>query len=240
MSEAEAHRQITLSDVAAHASVSRATVSLVLRRSPLVAAATRERVEEAISAVGYVYNRGAARLRTGLSGTIGVIVPEITNPFYAELTAGIDEKLDAAGRLAFLANSNESPQRQERFVRRIKEQGVDGVILCAAVGTSPALIAQIKAWRIPLVQILRTVEGAESDFVGPDFRRGIEAVVRHLAARHHTRIALLPSSKETSASRDRVEAFVAAMRQHGLGSRPCPGLLVVQACRRGRSGPAIG
>lgn len=219
-----AERQATLSDVAGRAGVSRATVSLVLRQSPLVAPGTRERVEQTLAAVGYVYNRGAARLRTGLSGTIGVIVPEITNPFYAELTAGIDEKLDAAGRLAFLANSNESPQRQERFVRRIKEQGVDGLILCAAVGTSPELIEQIRAWHVPCVQILRKLDGTEGDFVGSDFRRGIADAISHLVGRGHTRIALLPSSKDTSASRDRVEAFVAAMRQHGLEAsiiRPC-------------------
>ncbi len=219
-----ARRQATLGDVAAQASVSRATVSLVLRQSPLVAVSTRERVEEAIAAVGYVYNRGAARLRTGLSGTIGVIVPEITNPFYADLTAGIDETLDAAGRLAFLANSNESPQRQERFVRRVKEQGADGVILCAAVGTSPALIAQLRTWRLPCVQILRAVKGAEGDFVGPDFRAGIATVIRHFVARGHTRIALLPSSKQTSAAQDRVDAFASSMVEHGLA----PGL--VRAC----------
>ena len=102
-----------------------------------------------------------------------------------------------------------APQRQERFVRRIKEQGVDGVILCAAVGTTPALVAQLNAWRIPCVQILRTVDGAESDFVGPDFRQGDPRPSSdHLVALGHTRIALLPSSKNTSASRDRVEAFL--------------------------------
>ncbi len=237
MIDAEAQRQATLSDVAARASVSRATVSLVLRQSPLVAPGTRERVQKAILDVGYVYNRGAARLRTGLSGTIGVIVPEITNPFYAELTAGIDETLDAAGRLAFLANSNESPDRQQRFLRRIKEQGVDGLILCAAVGTTPALIAQIKAWRIPCVQILRTLDGADGDFVGPDFGRGIAVVVEHLAARHHSRIVLLPSSKDTSASRDRIDAFVSCMRQRGLGPgliRPCDPSRAAAAAEVGR------
>ena len=224
VTDVEARRQATLSDVAAQASVSRATVSLVLRQSPLVAVSTRERVEKAIATVGYVYNRGAARLRTGLSGTIGVIVPEITNPFYADLTAGIDETLDAAGRLAFLANSNESPQRQERFVRRVKEQGADGVILCAAVGTSPALIAQLRKWHLPCVQILRSVEGAEGDFVGPDFRAGIATVIRYFVARGHTRIALLPSSKRTSAAQDRVDAFASSMVEHGLAPGP------VRAC----------
>jgi LacI family transcriptional regulator len=232
MTEVGVERGATLSDVAAYANVSRATVSLVLRQSPLVASATREKVVEAFSAVGYVYNRGAARLRTGLSGTIGVIVPEITNPFYAELTAGIDEVLDAAGRLAFLANSNESFQRQERFVRRIKEQGVDRVLLCAAVGTTPALVAQLRAWKLPCVQILRTVPGAESDFVGPDFREGTAAVIRHLVRLGHRRIALLPSSKATSASRDRIEAFLSAVDHHGLEPGP------IRACASPEAVPA--
>ena len=220
-------RAATLKHVAEKAGVSRATVSLVLRQSPLVAADTRERVKATISSVGYVYNRGAARLRTGMSGTVGLIVPEITNPFYAELTAGIDETLDAEGRLAFLANSNENPERQARFIRRIKEQGVDGIILCAAAGTAPALMTQLEHWHIPCVQILRSIEGAESDFVGSDFRAGIAAAVEHLAKAGHTDIALLPSSKDTSASRERVDSFGVSMRQHGLDPgriQPCSSL----------------
>ena len=191
--------------------------------------------------VGYVYNRGAARLRTGLSGTIGVIVPEITNPFYAELTAGIDETLDAAGRLAFLANSNESPQRQERFIRRIKEQGVDGIILCAAVGTSPALIAQLKAWRMPLRADPAHRRWRRKRFRRPGFRRGIAAVGRAPRGpaphphRPACRAARRPRRRGTASRRS-----LAAMRQHGLRPRPYPGLRVVTGRRSGRGGPLAG
>ncbi len=217
-------RTVTLKEVAEKAGVSRATVSLVLRDSPLVALPTRERVRDAIASVGYVYNRGAARLRSGLSGTVGLIVPEITNPFYAELTAGIDDTLEAEDRLTFLANSNDRAERQERFLRRIREHGVDGILICAAEGTPPSLAAQLAAWRIPFVQILRTIDGTEGDVAAPDFRRGTKLAVAHLVARGHRRIALMPSVRRTSATRERTEAFHAALRESALASdavMPC-------------------
>ncbi len=213
-------RTATLKDIAEQAGVSRATVSLVLRQSPLVATETRARVEAAISSVGYVYNRGAARLRTGTSGTVGLVVPEITNPFFAELTAGIDQVLEAEGRLTFLANSNERPERQARFIQRIREEGADGIILCAAEGTSPSLLTQLRQWHLPCVQILRLIDGEDGDAVRPDFRKGIMMALRHLASAGHVRIALLPSSKNTSAARERIEAFVASGPSQALDLGP--------------------
>ncbi len=209
-------RTITLREVAEQAGVSRATVSLVLRDSPLVAVSTRDRVKDAITSSGYIYNRGAAQLRSGLSGTVGLIVPEITNPFYAELTAGIDETFEAADRLTFLANSNDRAERQDRFLRRIREHGVDGILLCAAEGTPASLAAQLADWRLPFVQILRTTDGMVGDVVTPDFRRGTELAVDHLIGRGHRSIALMPSIRRTSATRERTEAFVAALRRRGL------------------------
>ena len=228
-------RTITLREVAREAGVSRATVSLVLRDSPLVAHPTRERVRNAIASVGYVYDRGAARLRTGFSGTVGLIVPEITNPFYGELTAGIDDTLEAEDRLTFLANSNDRVERQERFLRRIREHGVDGILLCAAEGTPAALAEQFAAWRIPFVQILRTIDGMTGDVVAPDFRRGTELAVDHLVGRGHRRIALMPSIRRTSATRERAEAFAAALRDRGLE----PHALVPCASDRGAAAKAV-
>ena len=211
-------RVATLNDVAEEAGVSRATVSLVLRGSPLVAAKTRNRVTDAMASVGYVYNRGAARLRTGMSGTIGLIVPEITNPFYAELTAGIDDTLDAEGKLTFLANSNERPERQDRFLRRIREQGVDGIILSAAEGSTAALADQLRKWRLPFIQILRAIDDTMGDFVAPDFRLGTQLAVDHLVGQGHRRIALMPSIRNTSAARERIDAFGTVL--HTLGLTP--------------------
>src|SRR5579871_3729706 len=97
--------RVTLVDVARHSGVSRATASLVLRGSPLVAAETRERVQASMRALGYVYHRAAATLRTQRSHLIGLVIPDITNPFYAELTMGIEARLDDAQQVVVLANT---------------------------------------------------------------------------------------------------------------------------------------
>ena len=119
----------TVKDIARHAGVSAATVSLVLRNSPLVAAATRAGVQSSIDSLGYVYHRAAANLRMRLTHTVGLVICEITNPFYAELAAGIDDALDQAGWVAFVANTAESPARQSRFIARMREHRVDGILL---------------------------------------------------------------------------------------------------------------
>ena len=244
MEPSAGHRGTTLKEVAEEAGVSRATVSLVLRDSPLVAAPTRDRVRQAIASVGYVYNRGAARLRTGTSGTIGLIVPEITNPFYAKLTAGIDDTFDAEGLLTFLANTNDRPERQDRFIRRIREHRVDGIILCAAENSPGSLVAQLLSWRIPVVQILRRIDDMVGDFVAPDFRSGTALAVDHLVRQGHRRIALMPSIRRTSATQDRIDAFGAALRRHGLEASaimrgPADGEAAAQAigCLLGRAEP---
>ena len=114
----------TLADVAQRAGVSRATASLVLRDSPLVARSTRERVQAAVEELGYVYNRGAATLRAARTKAVGLLVPNLANPFFAEMTAGLDDAFDAAGYVAFLANTGESLERQDRFLKRMPRKSV--------------------------------------------------------------------------------------------------------------------
>jgi LacI family transcriptional regulator len=218
-------RKLTLKDIARHAEVSPSTVSLVLRDSPLVAESTRSKIRATIDELGYVYNRGAANLRSRRSKTIGVVVSEITNPFYAELVAGIDVVMDRTGWIAFFATSSESPERQARFIQRIREQNVDGIILTAAEGTEPEFIARLQGWRIPCVQALRRVGDETSDYVGPDYRMGVSLAVEHLIALGHKRIAFIGGARRISALRERLAGYRAAMKRHGLEAEPvisCP------------------
>ena len=95
----------TLLDVAKHCGVSRATVSLVLNNSPLVADATRARVQQGLADLGYVYNRAAASLRTHRSDAIGVVLTQITNPYFAEFAAGLQDTLTESGTVPLLASA---------------------------------------------------------------------------------------------------------------------------------------
>ncbi len=209
--------RVTLIDVARRANVSRATASLVIRKSPLVGAETRARVEEAMRELGYVYNMGAARLRAERSHTVGVIVPNLTNPFFAELLSGIEAVIDAAGMVVILANSGDLVERQNMVVRRMREHGVDGVIVCPAAGTEPAFLHQLAEWDLPLVQVLRQISG-EVDYAGADYADGMRQAVDYLASLGHRTIAFAVHGPIHSAYHERVEGFREATQSHGIDS----------------------
>lgn len=207
---------VTLQDIAAHAGVSRSTVSLVLRASPLVAERTRHKVQRSIKALGYVYNRGAAAMRGSRTSTLGVVVYDIANPFFGAMVAGIDAALSREGYVSFLANSEDSPARQQRFLERMREHAVDAILLCPAEGTAPELIDTLAEWGMPCVQVLRHIGEPPFDYAGTDFRLGVCQAVDHLVALGHKRIAFLGGHLEHSATRERWQGYREALTRHGL------------------------
>lgn len=213
--------RVTLLDVARHANVSRATASLVLRKSPLVGSETRTRVENAMRDLGYVYNIGAARLRVERSQIIGAIVPNLTNPFFAELLSGIEGAIGATGKVVILANSGDEVERQEMLLRRMREHGVDGVILCPAACTEQALSDQIADWGMPVVQVLRHIS-RDLDYVGVDYAAGMRQAVDYLASLGHETIAFAVHGPVHSAYQERVDGFHDAMRSRALE----PGMII--------------
>ena len=208
--------RITLLDVAQAAGVSRATASLVIRKSPLVADETRRRVEEAITKLGYVYNMGAASMRATRSNTVGVIIPNLGNPFFAAMLAGIEQALEDAGLIVVLANSRESAAKQETILQRMRERGVDGLILCPVAETRPSLLVKAAEWRLPVVQALRYVSDSKGDYAGTDYAGGMHQAVDHLAAIGHRSIAFAAGGPVHSAYRERLAGFRAAMADRGL------------------------
>ena len=209
-------KAVTLNSVAVEAGVSRATASLVLRSSPLVSVSTRERVIAAMDKLGYIYNRGAANLRGQKTGTIGLVLCDIGSPFYSQLMLGIDEIIVEASIVAILVNSAENPERQLRQVRRLREHGVDGLIICPAVGTPEALLSEIANLRIPCVQVLRHVSQTGGDYVGPDYAEGTSLAVKHLIQHGRQNIAFLGGRAIHSAARERLDGFRKTLKRHKL------------------------
>jgi LacI family transcriptional regulator len=225
VSEQRKSKVITLDDLARHAGVSRSTVSLVLRESLLPAAATRKRVQEAVKELGYVYNRGAASLRSRQTMVVGMVVGDITNPFFADMVAGAQSTLDEADRVLLLVNTSESPDVQERYITRLREHGVDGLIVSAAPGTGADYLDEIRHSGTPIVEALRRVEGSHGDFVGIDFEAATIEATEHLIERGHRRIAFIGGNLEHSATRERHAGFASTLARHGLEAGPiipCP------------------
>ncbi len=214
-SQDSAAPRVTLVDVARDAGVSRATASLVVRNSPLVAEATRQRVLTSMQKLGYVYNRGAARLRTQQSFSIGVVVLDISNPFFAELTLGAEEKLEASGYVALLANTADIANRQGRLLETVLEHGVDGILLCPAQETPPEEIEHLNR-QLPVVQFVRSLSDVDVDYIGADHVQGTQAGVDHLVQHGHQRIAYIGGPLHSSARQERLEGFFVGCQDHGL------------------------
>ena len=208
--------RVTVIDVARAAGVSKSTVSLVLQGSPLVNEATRVRVNAAIRELGYVYNRGAANLRQSRSKIVGIVVNDLTNSFFAELAVGVDQVVQSAGYVQFLANTGESLDRQREVIASMMEHGISGLIVSPARGTTAADFRPLVASGIPVVVVVRSIAGAKVSTLMADNHGGSYAAVQHLAALGHLRIAFLGGFPDTAVFAERMQGYRDAMEKAGL------------------------
>ena len=206
--------RVTLMDVARHCGVSRATVSLVLNDSPLVAEKTRDRVRQAMTELGYVYNRAAASLRTQHSDAIGVVLTNITNPYFAEFATGLQDVLTSSGTVPLLAVSNEDRDLQYRLITSLVERNVDGIVLVPAHGTTPDNLPNLLG--TPLVLLARRLQGMDVDYVGAQNRDGGYAAAEHLYSHGCRRIAFVGGFTDSSAREERTSGVTACLNDHGL------------------------
>jgi len=213
-------RNVTIIDIARAAGVSKSTVSLVLKASPLVKGETRERVAKAMDKLGYVYNRGAASLRRARSSIVGMVINDLANPFFAELAIGIERALQNSGYVPFLANTGESVVRQAEVVRSMREHGAAGIILCPALDTDAREIESLTSPGVPLVLAIRRILGARASLVASDNVAGAARAARHLIGLGHRRIAYLGGAERMVVRQDRVAGFRQAMDEAGLPVDP--------------------
>ncbi len=209
-------KRVTLRDVAEDAGVSRATASLVLRNSPLVADATRDRVRLSMQKLGYVYNRAAANLRAQYSRTIGLAVTDITNPFFAELAVNIENGLDAADYAVLLTNTSDQQDKQGRLLEALHGYQIDGLLLCPAQGTTHQTIEQLQNWHLPVVLVTRSIPNSDADYVGADNVAGAEMAVAHLIAKGHQRITFIGGPQISSARQERLKGYRNALTEANL------------------------
>jgi LacI family transcriptional regulator len=205
--------RITLEDVSKAAGVSRSTASLVVRGSSRIPESTAVKVREAMNELGYVYNRQAANLRQSRSMTIGLIVTEIINPYFAELAMAVDEITHDAGYTIFIGYSRDDAERQHEIISSMIERQVDGILLLPAPDTDPEKLAkQVNAANVPLVLLARRFSGF--DYVGSENIRGAAMLGEHLSALGCRSVAFLGGLTASSLT-EREEGLRTSLEPHG-------------------------
>jgi len=214
-------RPVTITDIARSCGVSRATVSLVLRESPLVHAQTRARVQAELKRQRYVYNRGAANLRTRTSSSVGLVINDLGNPFFAEFAAGVDEALGQAGYVTLLGSTGESPQRQQAVLESLVEHPAAGLILSPAEGSRAGELRRVLGARTHVLLFNRELDGADDwDFLALDNVHGVRLAGEHLIERGHRRIAFFGGHADSSSCQQRRTGYMRAMAAAGLAVLP--------------------
>jgi len=221
MSKQRAAREtVTIIDIAAAAGVSKSTVSLVLTGRGSVKEETRLHVLSVMDRLGYIYNRGAANLRNSHSKIVGVVLNDLSNPFFAEFAIGVETVLQMSGYVAFVANTAESVVRQTQVMRMMREHGAGGIILCPALDTRPDDVAWTSGLDTSLLVAIRRLPGTDASVVVPDNVFGSGRITRHLLNLGHTRIAYLGGMHSMVVRQDRYRGFSEAMANAGQAVDP--------------------
>ena len=204
----------TIKQVAQHASVSRATVSRVLNKQPQVDPDLRDRVLAAVAELHYQPSAVARSLRRQQTHTIGLIVPDNRNPFFAEIASGIEQFCYGESYSVYLCNSADDDVKEIEYCHNLHQQRVAGVIM-AITGKSADGVRYLRDQEMPVVLLDRRHPDVEADSVQCDHYLGAKAAVEYLITLGHYRIGLIIGPMHHPPVRDRLRACEDALRAHG-------------------------
>ncbi|GAA1935777.1 LacI family DNA-binding transcriptional regulator [Nocardioides hwasunensis] len=208
-------RRPSVKDVAELAQVSLGTVSNVLNRPARVSTGTRERVEKAMSDLGFVLNESARQLRMGRSNTFAYVMLDATNPFFNDVGRGIELAAEEADLSLFLCNSDGRSAREAAHLEHLQQQRVDGILITPVDPDEPQL-RRIVQQGTPLVIVDRANTSGQFCSVTVDDRLGGRVAIEHLVDRGHTRVAYVGGPSTMGQVRDRYEGARAAWDEAGL------------------------
>jgi LacI family transcriptional regulator len=191
------------------------TVSRVLNNSGYVSMDARQRVEAAIAELGYVPNTLARSLRSKRTRTLALVLSDITNPFFTTVARGVEDVANEQGFNVILCNTDESEEKQCRYLITLLQKRVDGVLLVPA-GSTAGPVTWVQDRGVPVVVIDRRVPAASVDVVRGDSEGGAYCLVKLLIELGHKRIAVLSGPERVSTAADRVAGYWRAMAEAGL------------------------
>ena len=205
----------TMRDVARLAGLSISTVSHVINNTRVVSDESRQRVSQAMEELGYRPNALARSLRRQKTTTLGMIVPDSANPFFAEVARGIEDTSFAQNYSVILCNSDGDLKKQLAYTNVLIENRVAGILFVAA-GISTELVNDLRRRRVPLVVVDREIPGAEVDTVLTNHAQGGRLATQHLVDLGHKRIACISGSSEVSPSGQRLIGYREVLEANGF------------------------
>lgn len=211
-----AARRVTITDVARASNVHVSTVSRVLNGRELsLLPETRERVISAATRLGYRPSALARGLRLRRTFTLGMLVPDITNPVFPSIIKGVEGAAHARGYHLILCNTEDSYEREASYLRVLREWRVDGILI-ASSSTAESTIAELRREKFPFVLLNSASRPSDDLAVMPDNRQGASAAIDHLIQLGHRRIGLIAAPQTTTTGQERLLAARATLRRHHL------------------------
>lgn len=205
--------------VAERANVSIATVSRTINGVPTVNAKMAKRVWEAIRELNYFPNTQARALVSGRSGILGLIVSEITNPFFPELIQGFEDVAVESGYEILVSSTNYDPKRMSLCIRRMLERKVEGVAVMT-FGIEEPLLEQLAERNIPMVFVDVAPDRPGISILKIDYHHGIRQGVQHLAALGHRKVAFITGPDRLHSAQSRLTAFSTSLNECGIPINP--------------------
>ncbi|MCK6627399.1 MAG: LacI family transcriptional regulator [Anaerolineae bacterium] len=217
--------RVNIRDVADRAGVSTATVSHVINQTRFVSEETRRRVLEAVELLNYHPSTIARGLATKSTQTIGLIISDITNPFFTAVARGVEDEFNQHGYHTIFCNTDEDPAREDEYLRLLFAHQIDGLIIAPTGVHSERLIRMAEA-EVPIVLLDRSAPGITAPLVGVDNENGAYQATRYLIELGHRRIGILTGLETISTLAMRVNGYKHALQEAGL---PIDESLIVRA-----------
>lgn len=213
------NQETNIYDIASEAGVSIATVSRVINNSTAVSAKSQKKVLDAIEKLNYIPNVMARSLSTSVSTSIGVVVPDIHNPFFAMLLQGITHAADEFGMQIVLCNTDENTERECQVLQSMRELRLRGLLIAPVSEKSVETLLQLRSFAqhgIPVVLLDREIDCDDFDRVVTYDEDGVYRAVSHLIALGHKRIGIITGPLDSRPGKERLNGFERAMREHAL------------------------
>lgn len=208
---------VTIKDIAKKANVSITTVSRVLNnKSKGVSNETRENIWKIVDELNYVPNAVAKGLVMQKTNLIGLVIPDITNIYYAELSKGIEETADAYGYNILLCGNNITPKHEQKSLRILREQNVAGIVYNSSFNIPEEIVSTLEGASQPFVLVENEGHNDDAMRVYTDSKNGMMKIVEHLIEMGHKRIAYLSGPKDIYSARLRLQGYKEALEKHGL------------------------